>query len=112
MDELHLNPQVLLQVFDKWAIEFIGPIQPPSKKIGMQYIITAIMYLTKWEEAQPVKDCTVATTANFLFEYVLTRFGFPKIFMSDRGTHFLNETISVMLEEFQVYHQKRMPYHS
>lgn len=31
--------------------------------------------------------------------------------MSDRGTHFLNETISVLTDEFQVYHQKSTPYH-
>lgn len=31
--------------------------------------------------------------------------------MSDRSTHFLNETISVLTEEFQVYHQKSMPFH-
>jgi len=64
------------------------------------YIITATEYLTRWVETQPVKDCTLATAAKFLFEYVLTRFGCPMIFMSDRGTHFLNETISAMLEEF------------
>jgi len=32
--------------------------------------------------------------------------------MSDRGTHFLNETIKALTEEFQVYHQKRRPYNS
>ena len=31
--------------------------------------------------------------------------------MNDRGTHFLNDTISVLMEEFQVYHQKSTPYH-
>jgi len=31
--------------------------------------------------------------------------------MSDRGTHFLNETIVVLLEEFQIYQQNSMPYH-
>jgi len=31
--------------------------------------------------------------------------------MSDRGTHFLNETINALKEEFQVYHQKSTPYH-
>ena len=58
-----------------------------------------------------MKDCIAATIVKFLFEYVLTWFGFPKVLMSDKGTHFLNETINVMLEEFQVYHQKSMPYH-
>ena len=58
-----------------------------------------------------MKDCICATTLKFLFEYVLTRFGCPKILMSDQGTHFLNEMISTLTEEFQVYHQKSMPYH-
>ena len=31
--------------------------------------------------------------------------------MSDRGTHFLNETINALTEEFQAYHQKGTPYH-
>ena len=51
------------------------------------------------------------TTIKIIFEYVLTRFGCPKILMSDHGTHFLNVTISAMTEEFQVYHQKSTPYH-
>ena len=31
--------------------------------------------------------------------------------MSDHGTHFLDEMISTLMEEFQVYHQKSTPYH-
>jgi transposase InsO family protein len=31
--------------------------------------------------------------------------------MSDQGTQFLNNTIKVMTEEFEVYHQKSTPYH-
>eukprot|EP00253_Pinus_taeda_P026283 PITA_26283 len=68
-------------------------------------------YTLRWAEAQPVKDCTGAMATKFLFEYVLTRFGYLKVLMSDKGTHFLNETISVLIEEFQVYHQKSTPYH-
>ena len=58
-----------------------------------------------------MKDCTRETVEKFIFEYVLTRFGFPKILMSDCGTHFLNETINALRKEFQVYHQKSTPYH-
>ena len=50
-------------------------------------------------------------TAKFLFENVLTRFGCPQNLMSDHGTHFLNETINALIEEFQVYHQKSTLYH-
>jgi len=45
-----------------------------------------------------VKDYIGMTTTNFIFEYVLTRFGYPKILMSDHGMHFLNETINALIE--------------
>lgn len=60
---------------------------------------------------QPVNDCTRETIGKFLFEYVLTRFGCLKILMSDYGTHFFNETINALTEEFQFYHQKSTSYH-
>jgi hypothetical protein len=41
----------------------------------------------------------------------VTRFGCPRILMSDQGTHFINNTIEAMLEEFKIYHQKSTPYH-
>eukprot|EP00253_Pinus_taeda_P004763 PITA_04763 len=89
-----------LQPFEKWAIDFVGPIEPQGKT-GARYIITATDYLTCWVKAQPVKDYTGTNAAKFLFEYVLTQFGCPKILMIDRSTHCLNETISALTEEFQ-----------
>eukprot|EP00253_Pinus_taeda_P029844 PITA_29844 len=85
--------------------------RPLGKKTDARYIITATEYLTRWVEAQPVKDCIGVTTTKFLFEYVLTRFGCTKVLMSNIGTHFWNETINALTEEFQVYHQKSTPYH-
>eukprot|EP00253_Pinus_taeda_P035482 PITA_35482 len=99
-----------LQPFEKWANDFVGPIEPQGKT-GARYIITITEYLTRWAQAQPVKDCRATTAAKFLFENVLTRFGYPKILMSDRGMHFLNETINALTEEFQIYHQQSTPYH-
>ena len=97
-DEMPLVPQVTLQPFDKWAIDFVGPINPPTKKSGARYIITAIDYLTRWAEAQPVKNCSAATAAKFIFDNILLRFGCPRILMSDQGSHFLNNTIEVSTE--------------
>jgi len=94
----------MLQTFEKWTINFFGPIELRGKTC-VCYIITMTKYLTRWVETQLVKDCMAVTVAKVLFENVLTRFGCPKILMSDRGTHFMNETISALTEEFQIYHQ-------
>jgi hypothetical protein len=56
-DEMPLMCQVTLQVFDKWVVDFIGPINPPVRRSGARCIITTTKYLTRWEEVAPVKDC-------------------------------------------------------
>jgi transposase InsO family protein len=89
----------------------VGPINPLEKRTGARYIITTTKYLTRWEEAAPVKDCSTETTLHFLFEQVITQFGCPRVLMSDQGTHFINSTIRVMTEKFEVHHQKSTLYH-
>jgi transposase InsO family protein len=89
----------------------VGSINPPSKRTRARYIITVTEYLTRWEEVAPVKDCSVEIVAHFLFEKVITRFGCPRVLMSDQGTHFINNTIRAMTEEFEVHHQKSTLYH-
>jgi transposase InsO family protein len=89
----------------------VRPINPPRKRTGARYIITSTKYLTRWEVARAVKDCSVATTTQFIFEDIITRFGCVKILMSDQGTHFINKTIESLTREFEVHHQKSTPYH-
>ena len=58
-----------------------------------------------------MKNCSAETALCFLFEDVGTRFGCPRILMSDQGTQFINNTIEEILEELNIYHQKSTPYH-
>ena len=95
-----LAPQITLQALKKWVVYFVGLISPPGKKTGARYIITAMDYLTRWAESAPIRYCTVATTTTFLFENVVTRFGCPKILLSDQGTHFVKKMIVELTAEF------------
>jgi transposase InsO family protein len=67
--------------------------------------------LTRWAEARTIKDYSITTAASFIFDDIITRFGCPKILMSDQGRHFINKTIEAPTEEFAVHHQKSTPYH-
>jgi hypothetical protein len=96
IDEMPLALQLTLQSFEKWAIEFIGPINPPGKCIGSRYIIIASEYLTRWVEARAVKDCSTTTVACFIFDDIITKLGCPKILMSGKGTHFINKTVEAL----------------
>jgi len=91
-----LNPQFMLQKFDKWEVYFVGLINPPSRCLGARYIITVTNYLTRWEDFEPIADCSAETSTNFLFENVVMRFRCPKVLMSNQGTLFVNKTIAVL----------------
>jgi hypothetical protein len=88
-----LNPQVTLHAFEKWAVDFFGPINPLARRIGARYIITTTNYLRIWAEEEQNRYCNAKTTAWFLFENIVTRFGCHKILMSDQGTHFLTRQL-------------------
>lgn len=72
-----LCPLVTLCLFDRWSIDFVGPITLVAKRFVAKYIITTKNYLTRWDEAVSVKDCNSTMAAKFLFEHVITRFGCP-----------------------------------
>ena len=55
--EMPLKPLVTLKVFDKWEVDFVGPINPPSRILGARYIITTTKYLTRWDEVATINDC-------------------------------------------------------
>jgi transposase InsO family protein len=110
-DEMSLAPQLTLQEFEKWAIDFVGPVNPIGKHTRVRYIIIATEYLIIWAEAREVKDCSATIATRFIFDDIITRFGCPKILMSDQGTHFINKTVEALTGEFEVHHQKSTPYH-
>ena len=106
-----LCPILTSSAFSKWGIDFIGPINPLAHRTKAQYIIVAIDYLTKWVEAKATQKNDAQTIACFLYEYVFTRYGLPIEIVSDIGTHFINEVIHYLLDEFMVIHKKSAPYH-
>ena len=76
IDEMHLQPQIVVAPFDKWGIDFVGPIEPPL--VGKSYILVCTDYVTKWAEAKPMKHPRDNNVAKFLYECIFTRHGVPR----------------------------------
>ena len=104
-----LTSIVSLAPFEKWGIDFIGPINPVSAWKN-RYIILATDYATKWVEARSTKRKDAVTTAAFLFEEIMMRFGHPLELVSDRGKHFLNDVIYNITTRYLIKHWKTTPY--
>ena len=95
-----LVPILPLAPFEKWGIDFVGPIQPVTRYTKNRYILVATDYATKWVEAVALRKNDAKVTARFLFDNIITRFGCPLELVSDRGSHFLNSTIEALTEQY------------
>ncbi|KAL3694641.1 hypothetical protein R1sor_008292 [Riccia sorocarpa] len=105
-----LVPILPLAPFEKWGIDFVGPIQPTTRQTRRRYILVATDYATKMVEAEATKKDDAVTVAQFLFTNIISRYGCPLGLVSDRGTHFLNNVIEEMTKYFQIKHRKTTPY--
>ena len=104
-----LTPIVPLAPFEKWGIDFIGPINSVSARKN-RYIILATDYATKWVEARSSKRNDAATAAAFLFEEIMMCFGQPLELVSDRRKYFLNDVIYNITTRYLIKHRKTTPY--
>jgi hypothetical protein len=106
-----LIPLLALAPFEKWGIDFVGPIAPATRHGRKCYILVATDYATKWAEAAATRSDDAKTVANFLYENIISRFGCPKELINDRRTHFLNSTIEALTNKYLIKHRKTSPYH-
>lgn len=55
INEMPLVPINPTLTFEIWAIDFVGPFPNPGLRTGVRYIITAVEYVKKWIEVEPVE---------------------------------------------------------
>ena len=106
-----LHPIMPTEIFQRWGVDFIGPINPPAKGTKNEYIITTTYYTTKWVETRALKNNTATSTAKFIFEEIITKFRCPIELVSDQGSHFLNDTIQKLTKTVMVLHRKSTIYY-
>ena len=103
-----LNPILVVDLFDVWGIDFMGPF--PSS-FGYAYILVGVNYVSKWVELVPYRTINHKLVLKFLKENIFSRFGVPKAIISDGGSHFCNKPFENLLAKYGVKNKVPTPYH-
>ena len=103
-----LNPILIIDLFNVWGIDFIGPFR---MSFGYSYILMGVDYVSKWVEAIPCKHNDHRVVLKFMKENIFLRFGVPKAIISDGGTYFCNKPFETLLAKCGVKHKVATPYH-
>ena len=107
-DEMPLNVLLEVEVFDVWGIDFMGPF---VSSCNNQYILLAVDYVSKWVEVKALPTNDAKVVLNFLHKQIFTRFGTPRVIISDEGSHFCNRKFTAMMQRYNVNHRIATAYH-
>ncbi len=107
-DEMPLKPQLVIEPFERWALDFVGPINPLSNH--KTYILVATEYVTKWVEAEALPRATEESVIQFLL-HLFVRYGLLREIITDGGPQFAGNRIAETLNNYHVQHKMTTPYH-
>ena len=106
--EMPLHVIMVVQLFDVWGIDFMGPF--PSS-FGNIYILLVVNYVSKWVEATACPKNDANTVIGFLQRNILSRFRTPRTIISDGGSHFANKVFEKLMNRYGIKHIMSLAYH-
>lgn len=82
------------QVFEKIHLDYVGPFVPDSS--GAKYVLTIVDSLSMWPIFVATKSTTTEEVVSAIYDSVISIFGVPRIWQSDRGSCFISAVIKAM----------------
>ena len=106
--EMPLQSILVVQLFDVWGIDFMGPF---LSLFGNTYILIAVDYVSKWVEATACPKNNANTSVGFLQRNILSRFGTPRTIINDGESHILNKVFDKLIGRYGIKHIMSLAYH-
>ncbi|CAG2210223.1 unnamed protein product [Mytilus edulis] len=94
---------------ERVAMDITGPF--PITKFKNRYVLVLMDYFTKWVEAYPIPDMGSCTVARYFCKEFISRFGVPRIFLSDQGPCFGGEAFQQLCDLFGIHKTRTSSYH-
>jgi hypothetical protein len=96
-----LHPRIKPWPFRGWGLDFIGEIHPSSSK-GLQFVVVATDYFTKWTEVVALKNMTHREVIEFITEHIIHRFDIPQTLTTDQGASFMSKEVREFAELYRI----------
>ena len=95
-------------VFTRWHMDILGPL---PKVRGHQYVLLLVDSFSRWCEAFPLESQDAKHVAAVLYNEIITRYGAPRILVSDRGRNFMSKLVSALCDMFNITRHHTSSYH-
>ena len=95
--------------FERMSMDLVGPLT--ETKNGNKYVLTVMDYFTRWPEAIPIKNAKAETVAQHYLDLVITRYGCPRIILTDLGSQFTSDLFDYVNKVLKTQHRTTTPYH-
>ena len=106
--EMPLHGILVVQLFDVWGIDFMGPFPSSFRNI---YILLAVDYVSKWVKAAACPKNDANIVVGFLQRNILSRFGAPRTIISDGESHFVSKVFEKLMSRYGIKHIMSLAYH-
>eukprot|EP01088_Endostelium_zonatum_P009160 TRINITY_DN2235_c0_g2_i1.p1 TRINITY_DN2235_c0_g2~~TRINITY_DN2235_c0_g2_i1.p1 ORF type:complete len:1400 (-),score=292.55 TRINITY_DN2235_c0_g2_i1:276-4475(-) len=94
--------------FERVAMDIVGPLVETTQ--GNKYILTIMDYHTRWPEAISLKDAKAHTVAKAYIDVFISRYGCPRIVLTDLGSNFNSHLMEEVNKILQTKHRTTTPY--
>ncbi|XP_076952833.1 uncharacterized protein LOC143626726 [Bidens hawaiensis] len=84
---------------------------PFPNSYGYLYILVAVDYVSKWVKSIATRTNDHSVVCKFVQTNIFSRFGIPRVIISDGGSHFKNFMFGKLLKRYGVNHRIATPYH-
>ena len=109
LDQIPVQPQLVVEPFYRWDLYFIGPISPHSKQ--KSYILFCTECMMKWIEPVALVKANEQAVIDFLYSEIFTHFGVPKEVVTDGGLQFVSHQFKTLIWKYHIQHRIASPYH-
>ena len=104
-----LQPQPVDDVFSRWHMDILSGL--PTTKEKYKHVLLVVDSYSKWCECIPLRTQEATEVASVLFREIISRYGAPRVLVSDRGKNFMSNLVKALSELFEIKRTLTSAYH-